>query len=175
MFTGPRVLIDHASLQHNLTLVRRVAPHSRVWAVIKADAYGHGMEQVAASLEDADGFAVARVEEGLRLRAAGVGKAILVFAGALVPEEVSAAAYHRMELALHQEEQVALLERTLPVRRVRVWVKVDTGMHRLGFDPGAAPGVLQRLSACAGVDARVGLMTHLANADDRISCLLSHS
>jgi alanine racemase len=106
------------------------------------------------------------VEEGLRLRAAGVTKPLLVFAGALVPEEVDAAAYHRMELALHQEGQMALLEKTRLSRPLRVWVKVDTGMHRLGFHPEAVPDVLERLGACAGVGAPVGLMTHLANADD---------
>jgi alanine racemase len=124
------------------------------------------MEPVAGALRDADGFAVARVEEGLRLRAAGVDKPILILAGALFSEEVDAASRHEMALAVHHEEQVALLERMRPVRPLRVWLKVDTGMHRLGVDPGVVPAVLERLRGCTAVDPRIGLMTHLANADD---------
>ena len=81
MLAGPRALINHAALRHNLSVVRRFAPSSRVWAVIKADAYGHGMGQAAHGLAGADGYAVARLEEAVRLREEGVEKPVLVLEG----------------------------------------------------------------------------------------------
>jgi len=162
----PRAVIDHSALRHNLALVRRRAPDSRIWAVVKANAYGHGMAPVATTLEAADGLAVARVEEGVRLREAGITRPILVLEGVLFEDELAVARKLGLELALHQPGQIALLERTRTARPLRVWVKVDTGMHRLGFDPEAALALLARLDADPGVEKPVGLMTHLAQADD---------
>jgi len=162
----PRAIIDHVALRHNLALVRRHAPDSRVWAVVKANGYGHGMVPVGTSLEAADGLAVARVEEGVRLREAGITKPILVMEGFLLDEELAAAREHGLEPVLHQPGQVALLERTRTTRPLRVWIKVDTGMHRLGFDPREVPDLLVRLNADPGIAGSVGLMTHLAQADD---------
>jgi len=166
MLIGPQALIDHSALRHNLGVVRRHAPASKVWAVIKADAYGHGMEQAAISLSNADGFAVARIAEALRLRQSGVDKPILVLAGAFAIDELAEAAHHRLELAVHQLEQLALLEHDSLEEQLRAWIKVDTGMHRLGLDPIDVPAVVKRLSACPSVHPQLGLMTHLANADD---------
>lgn len=162
----PRALIDHSALRDNLAVVRRHAPDSRVWAVIKANAYGHGMLEAAAALRSADGLAVARVEEGLRLREQGVAAPLLVLEGAVFADELAAAVEHRLELALHLAEQVALLEQTRLPTPVPVWIKVDTGMHRLGFAPEDVPAMLERLAQIPGVDGLPGLMTHLANADD---------
>jgi alanine racemase len=162
----PRALIDHSALRHNLLIVRRHAPESRIWAVIKANGYGHGMLQVGASLELADGLAVARVEEGVRLREAGISRPILVLEGALYEWELALAHRHRLELALHRPGQVALLKQTSVAGPLRLWVKVDTGMHRLGFDPEQVPALLAQLDANPRVDGTPGLMTHLANADD---------
>lgn len=165
-FTGPHALIDLAALRHNLGVARRRAPASRIWAVIKADAYGHGLERAAAALAAADGFAVARVEEALRLRSAGVEHPILVLTGALSREETAAAQEHRLDLALHQGEQMTWLEALPPGPTLRVWIKVDTGMHRLGLDPAEVPAIQSRLAACPRVAPLPGLMTHLANADN---------
>jgi len=166
MLSRPWASIDHAALRHNLEVARGHAPHSRVWAVIKANAYGHGMVQVARTLSGADGFAVARVEEGVHLREAGEAKPILVLEGAVFPEEVEVAVRHRLELALHRADQVGLLERAVPRNPIAVWVKVDTGMHRLGIPPEEVPALLERLSRCPNLARPPGLMTHLANADD---------
>jgi alanine racemase len=166
MLSGPRALIDHAALRHNLKVARGAAPGSRIWAVIKANAYGHGMVQVAGSLTDADGFAVARVEEALRLRAAGVKRPILVLEGAVFQEEVGLAFHHDLDICIHGMEQVALLEQAAPTRPIRVWVKVDTGMHRLGVPPADVPSIVERLSGIRALAQMPGLMTHLANADD---------
>lgn len=165
MFTGPRALIDHDALRANLALARRYAPASRIWAVVKADAYGHGLLEVATTLAQADGLAVARVEEGVRLREAGLGLPILVLEGAIFPDEVEAAGRHRLELALHQEEQITLLEQARGQQPLRVWIKVDTGMHRLGVQPAAVPLLVERLKRSGRVVDPPGLMTHLANAD----------
>ncbi|MCG6862056.1 MAG: alanine racemase [Chromatiaceae bacterium] len=162
----PRAVIDHSALRHNLAIVRRHAPNSRVWAVVKANGYGHGMAQVAAGLATADGLAVARVEEGVCLREAGIAKPILVLEGVLFKHELAAAHEHGLELALHRRGQVELLAETRLARPLRVWIKVDTGMHRLGVDPQRVPALLAELSANPGIEGPVGLMTHLANADD---------
>jgi alanine racemase len=163
MLAGPRALINHAALRHNLSVVRRFAPSSRVWAVIKADAYGHGMVQAAHGLAGADGYAVARLEEAVRLREAGVEKPVLVLEGAFSREEVDLACRHRLELALHHRKQIALLEQRPDAAMLPLWIKVDTGMHRLGMPPDAVPAVLDWLSRCPQPP---GLMTHLANSDD---------
>ncbi len=165
-FTGPHALIDLAALRHNLGVARQRAPASRIWAVIKADAYGHGLERVAAALAAADGFAVARVEEALHLRGAGVEHPILILSGALSPEETAAAQAHRLDLALHQGEQMTWLEALPPGPPLRIWIKVNTGMHRLGLDPAEVPAIQSRLAACPRVAPLPGLMTHLANADN---------
>jgi alanine racemase len=166
MPSGPWALIDHAALRHNLKLARGYAPGSRVWAVIKANAYGHGMVQVAHTLAGADGFAVARVEEAVRLRGARVARPILVLEGAVFPEEVELADQHRVELCIHDEEQVALLEQANLNHPLRVWIKVDTGMHRLGVAPSRVAALIARLSRRPEIARLTGLMTHLANADD---------
>lgn len=170
---GPRALIDLAALRHNLAVVRRLAPGRRVWAVVKADAYGHGMTRVALALPEADGFAVARVEEGLRLREAGIAAPVLVLEGAHDGGELAAAAAAGLGIAVHDGATVAALAalvaadagafRAVGDAPPPVWLKVDTGMGRLGLGAEAiAPGVA-RLKQ--GLGLRLGLMTHLANAD----------
>lgn len=165
MIGFPRAIIDHEALRHNLRRVRHYAPQSRVLAVIKANAYGHGMLEVAGSLTEADGFAVARLEEGLRLREAGIPKPILILGGVYSGAELGAALRHDCDLVIHHAEQIRLLERESPAKPPRVWLKVDTGMHRLGIVPEALPEALQRLRACGVLSGPPRLLTHLANAD----------
>ncbi len=163
----PRATIDHAALRHNLRRVRRFAPQSRVLVVVKANAYGHGLVPVAKTLEDADGFAVARLEEALTLREAGIAKPILVLAGVPSGADLIEAARRDCDLVVHRLGQIDLLEREKALsRRVRVWLKVDTGMHRLGILPEDVPAALGRLARCDALAQRPLLMTHLANADD---------
>jgi len=166
MLSGPWALIDHAALRANLAVVRHHAPASRQWAVIKSNAYGHGMEQVAGALAEADGFALARVAEAVRLRELGVRKPLLVLEGAVSREEMEAADHHRLDLAVHHQDQLALLDTCRITRPLRVWLKVDTGMHRLGLRPDRVPGLLERLAGDRRIATPIGLMTHLANADD---------
>jgi alanine racemase len=163
---APQALIDHAALRHNLRRVREAAPQSRVWAVLKADAYGHGLERVARTLGEADGFAVARIDEALRLRSLGIGQPILILGGCYTPEELKLAAQQGFEVALHQHQQLSLLEELSPETPPLVlWLKVDTGMHRLGYKPGEIEGIAQRLFRHPQVES-LSVLTHLANADN---------
>ena len=167
MVFAPRALINYAAFRHNLHRVREAAPHSRVWAVIKANGYGHGLLRAAEGLEEADGFAVARLGEGLALREAGVDKPILLLEGVFTVEDLESAVAQRFQPVVHQRQQLELLETFTTVRPLNVWVKVDTGMHRLGFAAEEVGEVVQRLESSPAVAGKVALMTHLANADDR--------
>jgi len=102
----------------------------------------------------------------VRLREAGVSGPVLVLEGAVFADELAAAAEHGLELTLHQSEQVALFEQVRLPRPMRVWIKVDSGMHRLGFAPHVVSDLIARLEYSPGVEGLPGLMTHLANADD---------
>jgi alanine racemase len=167
---GPEARIDLAALRHNLGVVRAHAPASRVWAVIKADAYGHGAGRAAAVLADADGFALARVHEALALRRVGVHKPLLVLEGFADADELSAAVVAGLALAVHDPWQIELLEHRLgrlpPTPPLALWLKVDTGMGRLGLQPGQTAAAVARLRRLEPSVRLAGLMTHLANADD---------
>ena len=158
--------LDLAALVHNFQQARVAAPGRRVAAAVKADAYGHGLIQVARVLE-ADAFAVAAIEEALVLREAGIDRTILLLEGIFEAAELPLCARHGLEIAVHHPEQVRMLELARLERPVRVWLKIDTGMHRLGLDPETTPAVFQRLRDCPAVAPAMGLMSHLARADER--------
>ena len=138
-------------------------------AVVKADAYGHGAARVAASLDDADGYAVARFGEALALRAAGIDKPILLLEGVFSADELAQALAARIDLAVHDPSQVELLEQADASDAV-IWLQVDTGMNRLGFRPEQVLAVRARLlaarGAARGAPRELRLMTHLARADE---------
>lgn len=157
--------IDPAALTHNLGVVRRHAPNSKVLAVIKADAYGHGMLRAAAALRDADGFAVLRVEEGIALREAGHGQVIALLEGFFSEDELLLLAQHRLTPVIHHEAQLGMLECARLPAAIDVLLKINTGMNRLGFTPHAFPAALQRLQACPAV-GRITLASHFATADE---------
>jgi alanine racemase len=138
-----------------------------VIAVIKANAYGHGLLEAARSLAGADALAVARVEEAVALREAGIGARIVLLEGFRDAGELSLAARHGLEPFVHQDWQLSLLEAWGGPEVLRAWLKVDSGMHRLGFAPDAARAAAARLAACRFVAQPAGLATHLADADRR--------
>jgi alanine racemase len=157
--------VDSEALRHNLRVVRQWAPKSRVMAVIKANAYGHGLVAVARALESTDAFAVARVDEGLTLRMAGIDAPTVLLEGVFDREQLDAAAGANFELVVHTWEQIELLRDAAADAHFKVWLKLDTGMNRLGFkgaDFGAAHAALCALRA---VQSPVNLFTHLASAD----------
>ncbi len=159
--------IDTAALRHNLETVRGFAPRSRVMAVIKANGYGHGLAAVARALHTADAFAVARVDEALALRRAGITTRVVLLEGVFDREQLEAAAAADLELVVHTREQIELLAAAGGGRRCRVWLKLDTGMNRLGFKGAEFAAAAAALSALAGVATPVNLFTHLASADER--------
>lgn len=160
-----RLGISLAALHHNLRRVRAAAPAARVLAMVKADAYGHGARLVADALAEADGFGVALVEEGLELRAAGVRRPITVLEGVFSDREMTEAVHHHLDIVVHKELQLGYLERCRLTGPVNVWLKLDTGMHRLGFAPEEAEAAFRRIRA-ATVTGRIGLVTHFACADE---------
>lgn len=162
-----RAVVDAAALRHNLRQVRRIAPDSRVVAVIKANAYGHGLVPAAKAFAEADAFAVARLEEGLALRAAGLTNRILLLEGVFGPDQLDVAAHERFELMVHSVEQLELLEGLAGGDPVNAWIKVDTGMNRLGFRLEAFASAYERLCRNPHVTGAPTLVTHLASADDR--------
>lgn len=159
------VTIDTAALRHNLQAIRRLAPNSRVMAVIKANAYGHGLIGVAKALETADAFAVARIGEALALREAGVKTPVVLLEGVFDSEQLGAAAGRNFELVVHTQEQVELLLAAPSDMQFKVWLKLDSGMNRLGFKGEAFAAAHAVLSKAAALKRPVNLITHLASAD----------
>lgn len=164
MSFGARALIRLGALAHNLEVFRNAAREARIMAVIKANAYGHGMVAVARHLDGADSFAVARLPEAQQLRESGIDKPIVLLAGVSTDEELRVAFAENFELVVHDIEQIKMLERVGDTSGT-VWLKFDTGMNRLGFPPDAAPKLLPRLEAARGV-SELRLMTHFASADE---------
>lgn len=162
-----RAIVNTRALRLNLEAVRRLAPRSRVMAVVKANAYGHGLVPTALALADADGFAVARLEEGGALRKAGLRHPILLLEGVLDGRQLDEAAHQDFDIVVHAPEQIDLLARHDGQYRFRVWIKVDSGMNRLGFRLEKFPEAWRRITSLASVAPEPRLMTHLANADAR--------
>lgn len=157
--------IHLGALRENLRRVRELAPGAKIMAVVKADGYGHGLERVARALEGADAFGVASIADGQRLRAAGASQRVVVLSG---PDEAGDLAEMRrlkLDAVIHHDAQLALLAADPDPRPLRVWLKIDTGMHRLGFAPERVRDVHARLRALPGVDRDIVLMTHFANSD----------
>lgn len=167
MKTLIRAIVDTAALRQNLARVRATAPGSRVMAVIKANAYGHGLVPAARALAETDGYAVARLDEGLALRAAGLTNRILLLEGVFSPDQLAIAAQQRFDLMVHSFEQLQMLEGRGGTETVSAWLKVDSGMNRLGFRIEQFAEAYQRLTRIANVAPDPTLVTHLANADDR--------
>jgi alanine racemase len=161
----PLATIDGGALRSNLGVVRRAAPRARVLAIVKADAYGHGIVRTARTLADADGFGVARLTEALTLRGASLRQRIVLLEGVFDLEELGAAAQHELDLVVHSPEQLAMLEEAPWEARFDVWLKIDTGMNRLGFRPEAFADAVTRLERCRAVRS-IRLMTHLASAEE---------
>jgi alanine racemase len=162
-----RALIDTAALRHNLGTIRAYAPRAKVMAVVKANAYGHGLVATALALADADAFAVARLEEGIALRGAGIRAPVVLLEGVFSADQLAEASQHGFELVVHDPQQLRLLENYRGTRRFVVWIKVDTGMNRLGFRPEAFAAALGRLRALTVPALELRVMTHLARADER--------
>lgn len=162
-----RVVIDTAALRHNLSRIRKLAPDSKVMAIVKADAYGHGVERVVNTLASADAFAVACLEEAEQLRTIGVTKPVLLLEGPYSGKELKQIHVLNLDIVVHHELQLQMLEQSRLPSPINVWLKIDSGMHRLGFKPEDADPVWQRLISCDAVVNPPRLMTHFATANER--------
>lgn len=158
-------MIDTAALRHNLSRARELAPGCRVIAVVKANAYGHGLLTAVRALDGADAFAVARLEEAVALREAGCQARIVLLEGFRDASGLEVAARLSLEPFVHDPFQVGLLEAWHGPQEIRAWLKVDTGMHRLGFAATEVTAAASRLEACRFVAKPIALVTHLADAE----------
>lgn len=166
----PRVTatVDLAAIRHNLGVVRKTAPRSKVMAAVKADAYGHGAVEVARALEagQVDALAVACMEEAMQLREAHLlTTPIALLEGVISIEEAALAVYERLQVVVHDHWQIALLEQLPASASVQVWFKLDSGMHRLGFPLADVPRLVETLKKHPGWKLQ-GWITHLACADE---------
>ena len=158
--------INLSALQYNLQRVKQIASNSKVMAVLKANAYGHGLVKIAQNLAQADAFAVARIDEALTLRAGGLVKPIVLLEGVFRAEDLEIAAVSNFQIVVHDESQLLMLEQSKLASPITVWLKLDTGMHRLGIEPSTFSNFFQRLVNASNVSDNIKLMTHFACADD---------
>lgn len=162
-----KLIVEPSALLHNLGQIRRFAPGKKIIAMVKANAYGCGVRIVAPLLEgQVDAFGVACLEEALMIRSMGCQTPCILFQGVFSADELILAAQFRFGCVLHQPQQLQWLINTPLPNPIKLWVKVDTGMHRLGFNIDEIQGVMNELQNCSWVDKDIGLMTHLANADE---------
>lgn len=158
--------INAAALVHNALRVSALAPHQKIIAMVKANAYGCGLSSVVPVLEPyVDAFGVACLEEAMAVRRLS-DKPCVLFQGVFSPEELMRVSHAHFQCVLHHMEQVQWLMRQALPYPIKVWVKVDTGMHRLGFLSDEIPEVLAQLHDCAWVEPDICLMTHMASADE---------
>ena len=166
--------INVAAMQHNLSVARRSAPSAQIWAIVKANGYGHGLERCARAFIDADGYALTEIESAIHLRDLGYRKPIMLLEGFFSEHELPVIAHYNLEFTVHTEEQIAILETKAGPPRLRIHLKMNTGMNRLGFKPKDYVAAYERLRALSSVQS-ITLFTHMANAEAGEHAVLSVS
>ncbi|WP_392566714.1 alanine racemase [Utexia brackfieldae] len=161
------VEVDVAALLHNVNCFKRQAPHSQIWAIIKANAYGHGKTEVARFLQkQVDGFGVARLSEALELRSVGIIAPILLLEGFFPDEDITLLERYSLQTMIHSPEQIERLRELKTSYPLNVWFKLDSGMHRLGFRPEQARHYFNLLAACPSVAKPINIASHFCCADE---------
>lgn len=162
-----RAYCDRDALLHNLNIVKQCAPNQQIMAMVKANAYGCGVEEVVPTLDGkVTSFGVASLEEALAIRHLGVSTPCVLVQGVFSPEEYVVAVKANFQCVIHHPLQLSWLINNQLAEPIRIWVKVDTGMHRLGFLEQEVASVLAALRDCPWVSSDIGLMTHFACADE---------
>ncbi|MCL9683595.1 alanine racemase [Legionella maioricensis] len=162
-----RIFIEPGALIHNLSQIKRFAPNKKVVAMVKANAYGCGVGAVVPVLDgQVDAFGVACLEEALAIRALGSKTHCILYQGVFSPDEYNTVAQYQFGCVLHNTRQVQWLLNTRLPHPIQVWVKVNTGMNRLGFKTHELQEIMDALRACSWVDKEITLMTHMACADE---------
>jgi len=157
--------INQQALRHNLTVVRQAAPASRVWSVVKANAYGHGIDRVREALSATDGFALLNMEEAILLREQGWKKPILLLEGFFQPQDLQLIDRYRLTTSVHSNWQIKALASASLSAPVDIYLKMNSGMNRLGFRPEQVSGAWQKLRALSNV-GEMTLMAHFADAEN---------
>ncbi|MBP0597076.1 alanine racemase [Herbaspirillum sp. LeCh32-8] len=157
--------ISISALQHNLSVAKARAPKARAWGVVKANAYGHGLERAVRGLAAADGLALIEVDYAVRLRELGWTKPILLLEGFFDAADLPLLARHDIQFAVHCDEQISLLEAFRTDAGLHAHLKMNSGMNRLGFKPDAYRAAYERLKKIPAIRS-ITMMTHFANADD---------
>lgn len=160
-----KVIFNYAALKHNLQQVQNLAPRSSILAMIKSNAYGHGLEDSALALQNADAFGVISLEEGIRLRQIGLKHPIFLMQGISTSQDLLHAAAHNFTLVLHDLCQLEIIQKQKILYPLSIWIKVDNEMNHLGFKLKEVVSVYQQLHQCKYVKKPIGLMTHLSQAD----------
>lgn len=159
-----QAIIHPSALSQNLQLVHRLAPNSRIWAVVKANAYGHGLRRVYPALACADGYALLDLAEAVQLRELGWGGPILLLEGVFTSADLATAERYHLSMTVHCEEQIRMLECGKRSAPLDLHVKMNTGMNRLGFKPEAYLSAWQRLQQLPTI-VKLTRMTHFSDAD----------
>lgn len=158
-------VFNAAALAHNYQLIQQRAPRSRAFAVVKANGYGHGVQRVVSALPSADGFAILELDAAIELRRSGITQPILLLEGVFSAAELLDCATYDLSIAVHCAAQIEWLAQAVLPRPLSIFLKLNTGMNRLGFPAETAKQWAERLLACNTV-ADVTLMTHFATADE---------
>ena len=162
-------ITDIAAMRANLSVAQRMMPGARVWAVVKADAYGHGLMHAFRAFGAADGLSLIEIDRAIELREAGWSKPIMLMEGLFDRAELSTAQHHDFELVVHSDEQLQMLDGANG-KPLHIHLKINSGMNRLGFRPERAHDVWQRLKSMPVV-SKISLLTHFANAESAHSTL----
>lgn len=171
-------IIDNNALLNNIQRIKQFAPYARIIAMVKANAYGHDASRVSSVIEpEIDIFGVACLREALKLRATA-HKPILIMGGVFSPEEWEVIWSYSFDVVLHHVWQVDSLlsflsKKKFEEKKINIWIKIDTGMHRLGFEPKEVPSVYDKLYQCPFINKPIGLMTHFACSDECNSFMTS--
>ena len=161
-----KAYIDLSALTFNLQLVKKIAKNSKIMAVLKANAYGHGLEESAKAIKSAEGIAILTIEEAVKIRNTGFKNTILLLEGLFNAEDIHQAEKLNLNLVLHNDQQIEYLNDVMLKNPINVHLKINTGMNRLGFPPDQVDYLIENLNANPNVSG-ITLMTHFATADEK--------
>lgn len=157
--------IDLTALAHNLATIRSLVPQSKIWSIVKANAYGHGLARVLPGLRKTDGFGVLDLDAAIKLRELGWAGPILLLEGFFHATDLEGIDRYSLTTIIHSDEQLQMLEATRLTKPVNIQLKMNTGMNRLGYRPEVYPAAWQRARACPNI-GQITLMTHFSDADN---------
>jgi alanine racemase len=166
-YDNPTTLdIDLNALKQNVHVIKKLYPHQKILAMVKANAYGHGLLQVANALKNIDGFGVARLAEANSLRQAGFKQKIVLMPGILHPDELAFCSENNIDLVFHSTWQIEALCQATLQNPINVWLKLETGMHRLGLSVSELDSVMPALNQSQNLKAPIVFMTHFSDSDN---------